>query len=38
MMKEIYREAFVEISEILKIMPKTMVDKIPNKFHVVCFS
>ncbi len=34
-MKEIYREAFVEISEILKIMPKTIVDKIPNKFKEI---
>lgn len=34
-MKEIYREAFVEISEIFKLMPNTMLDKIPNKFKQI---
>lgn len=34
-MKEIYKEAFVEVSEIFKLMPKTMLDKIPNKFKQI---
>lgn len=34
-MKEIYREAFVEISEIFKLMPNTMLVKIPNKFKQI---
>ena len=34
-MKEIYREAFVEISEIFKLMPNIMLDKIPNKFKQI---
>ena len=34
-MKEIYREAFVEVSEIFKLMPKTMLDKIPSKFRQI---
>lgn len=34
-MEEIYREAFVEISEIFKLMPKTLLDKIPNKFRQI---
>ena len=34
-MKEIYTEAFVEVSEIFKLMPKTMLDKIPNRFRQI---
>lgn len=34
-MKEIYREAFVEISEIFKLMPKTMLNKIPSRFRQI---
>ena len=34
-MKEIYTEAFVEVSEIFKLMPKTMLDKIPNRFRPI---
>ena len=34
-MKEIYKEAFVEVSEIFKLMPKTMLDKIPNRFRQI---
>ena len=31
-MKEVYKEAYTEISEIFKLMPRTMLNKIPNKF------
>lgn len=31
-MKENYREAFTEIIEIFKLMPITMINKIPNNF------
>lgn len=34
-MKEIYTEAFVEVSEIFKLMPKTMLDKIPSRFRQI---
>ena len=34
-MKEVYKEAFVEVSEVFKLMPKTMLDKIPNRFRQI---
>lgn len=34
-MKEIYKEAFVEVSEIFKLMPKTMLNKIPSRFRQI---
>ncbi len=32
-MKQEYREAFSEVNEILKLMPKELVNKIPQKFR-----
>jgi len=34
-LKQEYREAFVEVSEIIKLMPKELVDRIPEKFQKV---
>lgn len=34
-MKEIYKDAFAEVNEILKLMPKSMVEKIPNGFQQI---
>lgn len=34
-MKESYREAFSEISDIFKLMPTVMLDKIPNRFKQI---
>ena len=31
-MKESYKEAFTEVSAIIKIMPKTMINKLPYSF------
>lgn len=31
-MKEVYKESFTEIYEVFKLMPRTMVNKIPSKF------
>lgn len=31
-MKQEYKESFAEVNEIIKIMPKELTDKIPNKF------
>lgn len=32
-MKQEYMEAFTEVNEIIKMMPKELVNKIPNKFR-----
>ena len=32
-MKEIYKEAFSEVDEILKLMPINLLNKIPKKFN-----
>ncbi|MBR3162730.1 MAG: hypothetical protein IKF17_01340 [Clostridia bacterium] len=34
-MKESYREAFSEISDIFKLMPTVMLDKIPSRFKQI---
>lgn len=34
-MKEIYKDAFAEVNEILKLMPKSMVEKISNGFQQI---
>ena len=31
-MKREYKESFTEVNEIIKMMPKGLADKIPNKF------
>lgn len=31
-MKQEYKESFAEVNEIIKLMPKELTDKIPNKF------
>lgn len=34
-MKQEYREAFTEVDEIIQLMPKELVDKIPSKFRIM---
>lgn len=34
-MKQVYYEAFSEVDEVLKLMPITLLNKIPNKFKEV---
>lgn len=37
-MKEVYREAFSEIEQIIKLMPETLSNKIPTRFKNIIYT